>query len=744
MTPLFDIVNICLLLTVFLNLSLGFFILFFGSGYRKKINLIYFINIIAIVSWSIAMFIFRSASSETSLFWCTVLYITPTFIASTFLFFTYIFPTQIDSRVRIKTLLIFTINIIIIILVAWPGFIIKDVIVRPGLEKEIIFTPYYIVYFLYTLIFFSHGFTRLFIKYLRGSGLERLQIIYLLIGYATAANLAFVTNLILPWMGIFAVNWLGQIFTVIMVAFTAYAILRYRLMDIRIVARKVFIYSGLAFFAYVFFYLLIWLYSRYLGGFFTPATLAAGVVVAPLFVLLITGLERFLERISNTYFFYSLYNYQNTINKLTTELNYYIDLNKINTAIVNTIKATMQLDRAGILLINQSVKPVHYQIAKVIGFNVNNGISLVKDNFLTRYLQKNQKPLVRDELKLLARDARSQKDSQSFLKLESNMRHIEASLCLPLMSNKKLIGIIVLGAKLSGDAYTHEDLELLNTLARQAGTAIDNARLYKQVESLNKNLQQKVDEQTKELKAKADHLEKLLVMRSEFLDIASHQLKTPISVILGTSSMFKEGSMKKLSKKKQLEFIDHIFQKAQKLSNIINDILKASELDTESFDFSHKSVRPVKVKELVERVMSELQLEADKKKLDFQLICPKGFNPMVKSDSEFLRHAIFNLVNNALKYTKQGHVHISLKPVQDSLRLEVEDTGIGIPKADQKRMFQKFARAKNAVNMYTDGSGLGIFIVKKIIEAHPEGRVWFNSREGVGTTFSLELPLVKS
>ena len=148
----------------------------FLNGRKKKINVVYSLNIIAIISWVVVMILFRSASPEASLFWCTILYIAPTFIASSFLYFTYIFPSQRDKNVPLKSLLIFSINGLIVAMVALPGLIIKEVNIRPGLEKEIIFTKYYWFYFIYTAEFFSYGFFRLFKKYLKSVGIERLQV----------------------------------------------------------------------------------------------------------------------------------------------------------------------------------------------------------------------------------------------------------------------------------------------------------------------------------------------------------------------------------------------------------------------------------------------------------------------------------------------------------------------------------------------------------------------------------------
>ncbi|HNS34130.1 MAG TPA: Type 1 glutamine amidotransferase-like domain-containing protein [bacterium] len=254
--------------------------------------------------------------------------------------------------------------VVMVVMVAWPDFIIKEVNIRPGLEKEIIFTQYYWLYFIYISFLFTFGFYRLFIKYRKSAGIEKQQILYLFLGDALSANSAFVTNLIMPWIGYFFLNWLGQVFTITMVGFASYAIIRYRLMDIRIVARKIYIYFGIATFTYGMFYLIAWIYQNKLGSIFSTTGYLVGLIIAPLFVIVFYSVERLLKITANKYLFVSLYNYQETINKLTDELNYYIDLDKIISLIVDTIKKTMQLDRAGVLLINQQVNPVHYQIAK--------------------------------------------------------------------------------------------------------------------------------------------------------------------------------------------------------------------------------------------------------------------------------------------------------------------------------------------------------------------------------------------
>jgi len=766
MDILFDKINILLIITACLNLFLG--VVIFLNGRNKKINIVYSLNIVAIISWVVAMILYRSAPPEMNLFWCAILYITPTFIASSFLYFTYIFPSQKDKNVPLKSLLIFAINGLIVAMVAIPGLIIKEVNVRPGIEKEIIFTKLYWLYFLYTAEFFSYGFIRLFKKYLKGVGIERLQILYLLLGYALAANFAFVTNLIMPWIGFFFLNWLGQAFTIIMVAFTSYAILKYRFMDIRIVARKTFIYFGIAAFAYGIFYLITWIYDIAFGSVWSPSAYLAGIIVAPLFILMFYVIDRRLKTFANRHFFVSLYNYQETINKLIDELNHYIDLDKIIGLIVDTIIKTMQLDRAGVLIADLKTSPVQYRIAKVIGFNEQNGISLVQDSFLTKHLQKIQKPLVRDEFLLLSRDSQEAKERESFAKLFEHMEYIEASICLPLMSSDKLIGIIVLGAKISGDAYTKEDLDLLNTLSKQAGIAIDNALLYQETKNFNTALKSEVQKATAEIQAGKAKVESALVVekqareelqhlnqaKTEFLNLASHQLRTPTSVIKGVASMMKGGSFNGFPEDKKKTFIEGLYEKSLKLEDIINDILNASEMTSTKFKLTLERAGSVDPETLIGEIVKGFEPKLIERQIELNIEVKDKPLPKIFCQQEFLKEALSNLIENAIKYTpseksdrysrdiRQGkaQINVSVYKKDEDVIFEVKDNGIGIPKEEISGLFKKFQRGSNARNMYTDGSGLGLYIVKEIIEGHG-GKVWVESELNKGSVFFVSLPI---
>jgi len=742
-------INFCGLLVFSMNISifyplvsavfvfiLGFLV--FLRNPKSRLNWTFSLHALVITVWlfgTFMMFLNRD-NIEAAIFWDRFIYGGVVFIPA----FMYHFCLALTEKRRdFLLMLAYALSVFFLVMSRTDYFVNGVFEYQWGVHtKAQFFHHFFLLYFSsYVVIWFLRVY-----KYYRQvtSTLTRYQIRYFFIAFLLLFTIGPTAYLPAYGISIYPFSYLsGLIFVVII----SYAILKYRLMDMRVIARIFLIYSLDAAFVFAFYSVIIVVYPLLWGSVYNTYALLAGVVVAPLFVSLFFFVNKIVTSFIDRHFFYSLYNFRVTINQLASELNNYTDLNKIIDLIVETVKRTMNLNRSGVLLIEKNGREIRYKVARVVGFNMNNGISLVRDNFLTQYLKKIQKPLVREELPFLARDAKTDRERNNFLNLEKEMAHIEAYLCLPLISAGDLKGIIVLGAKKTGDPFTTEDLDLLGSLSMQAGIAIDNARLYSETKNFNKVLQKKVDEQTQELKKRAEHLEKLLRMREEFLDIASHQLKTPISVIRGTISMFRDGSMDKLPKEQQQKFLDNIYHKTEKLNVIISDILRASEIDSDDFKIDPQIAQPASLPVILRSIYDDLHELAQDKGLALELKLPEKKDPKILTSADFLEQALYNLVDNSIKYTSKGSVKIELSTTDGQAIVKVSDTGIGIPEADKKKIFEKFSRAKNAVDMYADGSGLGLFIVKRIIEAHPGGKIEFASEENKGTVFTVTLQLVK-
>ena len=416
--------TISALINLITSFLLGFFI--FLKNPKKSINISFLFLSISVSVWSLAYFIWQISSQyEGALFWVRILSIGSTLIPISYLTWVLFFLGLNKDKKRIFVLLLGYIISIIFLCFSFSNLFIKDV------SKALSFNfwphpgPLYFWYLIFSYAgLVGYGLVELIVAYFKRTGIIRYQIKYIILG-TIVGFLGGATNFFL-WYNV-PIPPFGNILVSLYPLILSYAMIKYRLMDIRVVFRKIFIYIGMAGITYGIFYFIVWAYTKLFGGVFNINSYLAGILIAPLFVAFLFWSNKFFINIANKYLFFSLYNYQETISKLTSELNYNIDLDKIINSIVDTIKQTMQLDKAGVLLIKKENNKIHYKVSKVIGFNKENGISLVQDNFLTRYLLKIKKPLVKEEMVLLAKDSKKTGERKNFTRLSQNMSKIEAS-----------------------------------------------------------------------------------------------------------------------------------------------------------------------------------------------------------------------------------------------------------------------------------------------------------------------------
>jgi len=225
-------------------------------------------------------------------------------------------------------------------------------------------------------------------------------------------------------------------------------------------------------------------------------------------------------------------------------------------------------------------------------------------------------------------------------------------------------------------------------------------------------------------------------LKSEFVSIAAHQLRTPLSAIKWSLSFLQEG---KTNKKEKEDLFNKVYVSNERMIKLINALLNVTRIEEGRYLYS---LGLEDIEDIVKGVIKPIQDEAGRKNIQFTLSFSKKI-PKIKVDKEKLSLAIQNLAENAVHYTKPGgEVIILVKYHKDreELLFKIKDTGVGIPKKQQKRVFSRFFRGENVMKMETEGSGLGLFITRNIIEAH-RGRIWFESKEGKGSSFYFTLPV---
>lgn len=546
-----DVINIALVVIVGIQVLLVTMTVLGGRG--GAMTKVYFINIFTLAWWASAMFFFRVAAESTILFATNILYVAASFIASSFFVFTYFFPETEVKLTKLKVVAIAIPNLIIVYLLLGDshGLIIKDAIVNYPHENIIVFGKLYIFYVAYILYYFLYSFYRIFQKYRKETDKQvKLQLLYIFLGYTITGNIAFVSNLLLPWFGFFELNWLGQISTIILATTITYSITKHKLFNSKIVVAELFIFS-------------LWI-----------------------FILIRT-------------------------------------------------------------LISDSVKDQLINLVLLL-------ISIVVGIFLMK--------------------------------------------------------------------------SVLKEVAQR----------------------EKIEKLAQDLSQANERLKELDNQKSEFVSLASHQLRGPLTAIRGYTSMILEGDFGVLVPETK-DAVEKINKSTQDLVILVSDYLDVSRIEQGRMQYNFSTFD---MKDLVSTVVNELKPNIEKANLTLDFDYEKTGEFKVNADMGKIKQVIGNFIDNSVKYTPKGHIHVWITKTSRPTALAtgplpagtkgkvlvvISDTGVGIAPEVLPRLFEKFTRAPDASKTNIMGTGLGLYVAKKMIEAH-NGRVWAESAgAGKGASFFIEL-----
>jgi signal transduction histidine kinase len=293
---------------------------------------------------------------------------------------------------------------------------------------------------------------------------------------------------------------------------------------------------------------------------------------------------------------------------------------------------------------------------------------------------------------------------------------VRALLAVPLLHQDEVVGALIVRRKRVG-AFTPQIVNLLQSFASQSAIAIQNARLF-----------QEIEDKSRQLEIASQH-------KSQFVANMSHELRTPLAAMLGYAELLSDGMFGELPEK-SIRIVERVQANGKHLLGLINTVLDISKIESGQFKLS---LSEYSIDSMVQTVRMATESLASAKKLFFKTNVVKGL-PYGWGDEPRLTQVLLNLVGNAIKFTEAGEVCISGGAKDDSFVISVSDTGPGIPYEERERIFDKFHQVDSTSTRAKGGTGLGLAIAKEIIEMHG-GRIWVESIVGRGSTFRLELPV---
>jgi signal transduction histidine kinase len=509
---------------------------------------------------------------------------------------------------------------------------------------------------------------------------------------------------------------IGYLAPVYFVGATSYSLLKQQLFDFRLAFARAATYAFTTVAIVTIYVLVAFVITELIigEGSVDRLQLIGNIVLTVLLVINYPSLKRFFDMITNKIFYRDLYDPQQVLEEINEITSGTVDLKTILEQTSRVIEGTFKSQGSGVHIVSRN---------KDIG-TITFG-NMLADNSLEAI----KKSLVDEEEVIYLLDLEENKDRRA---LEKN--DIEVVLKLHTSETENM-GYFFIGPKKSGLAYTKQDLQMLSTAGKTISVSAENALRFEEIAKFNETLQEEVTEATRKLRHTNEKLKALDETKDEFISMASHQLRTPLTSVKGYVSMVLEGDAGELNEQ-QKKLLNQAFISSQRMVYLIADLLNVSRLRTGKFVIE---TAPTYLPDVVEGELGQLYETAAAKGLKLSFDKPADF-PTLNLDETKIRQVIMNFADNAIYYTPAGgEISVQLTSSPKAIEFKVVDNGLGVPKKEQHHLFGKFYRADNAKKARPDGTGLGLFMAKKVVIAQG-GAIIFSSKEGKGSTFGFTFP----
>jgi signal transduction histidine kinase len=717
------ILSVLTIIAGIISVALGLIVLTVGTN-TKSMRVAYGMFATSVGLWAIflGLFLVMPPSSSVGLI-VYIYYSLGLLIPYSFLIFCFAYLSiHVSHAVRVFALLPW---VVMSILIAIPGGMISSIDTGPAKTVELVQSNY-ILYTAVFVLYVAMGMWFLITKAARAKGVyahRRVVALSLAIGFSGGGFF----DIILPLFGNYQLIVYGPLFAFITSAGIFYVIAKHGLFDIRLAAMRTFAYvltlASLSGIYYVLASFVSQIVLHTQGQ--TDATLLSPftIILALALAFIFQPIKRLFDKLTNLVFYRDTYDTTEFFTRITRKTSTISDLYTLLHYASSDITDTLKAQFGAFSIHERGKRPIFVATDKHTPF------PLTDLEQLSDYIAQTRATVV-----MVNRLGESKEDRV----IQRMLKSYRVALVLPIINEELVSSFLFLGEHRSS-RYSDRDVEALSTIADELGIAIRNALSIHEVKNLNATLQQRIDSATKELRASNAQLQKLDEAKDEFISMASHQLRTPLTSIKGYISMLIDGDVGAVSKE-QKHLLEEAFMSSERMVRLIGDFLNVSRLQTGKFVIDK---HPVDLAKIVGDEVESLETNAKSHSLKFTYKKPRNV-PLLNLDENKIQQVIMNFCDNAIYYSKENSkIQVSLAVVGSHVEFKVKDSGIGVPVAEQEQLFNKFFRATNARKQRPDGTGVGLFLAKKVIDAH-KGTIVFESKEGKGSTFGFRLPIKKA
>ena len=696
-----------------------------GSSANIVGRVSFFLVCICLSSWSLALGWFLSAQNVSALDVSSrIFYVSAAAFCPLLTVFAYYFPkSRDDSKSPLWIKLLLGLTLIYSLYIVFSRVFIID---TEKVSSVISMSNIPIINSSYAL--FSAFFVATFILFItmslrarRVSSVgEKTQVSLFMVGVLVASIPGFIADLWMPSRGDYSVIWIGPLSILVFLGLIAYGVVKLGMFDIRAATARATVYALIIAALASIYFVLSYLFSLIFlsDGGELPVSPVSGLL-AIVMALMFQPIRHFFDQFTDKVFYRGQISQDIFLREFGKILSYDTDLKLLLRQASKYIAENLRAEKVFFSVAGRGQYGVGIKGRALIPFG---DIKLIEGTYNDNF----------EFPELMSAGSKRASSVASVMKVH-HLQYV-----LPLKIQGQSIGHMFIGEHLSS-GYSSREIKIIESIANELTIAVQNSLSVEEIRELNANLQNKVVVATEEIRKSNQQLQRLDEAKNEFISMASHQLRTPLTSIKGYLDMVLQGDLGKVSAT-QRSVLSEAFVSSERMVTLINDFLNISRLQTGKFVIEG---RDGDLKEVIREQISMLKVVAKQHDIEIALkIDPKV--PRMQIDTDKMRQVTLNFIDNAIYYSKPGStIKVSLVRNKNQVEFNVKDTGIGVPKSEQDQLFSRFFRATNARQRRPDGTGVGLFLAKKVVTLHG-GEITFKSEEGKGSTFGFRMPIVES